>query len=159
MVLYINTVEHCVFIYDGYVKSDSAHVCQREFQQKFSGVDIPARSTIHCLVNKFKTMGLVLDKKIDRKCHILTEDRLANIDARLEHSTRKSLTKLAQQADVLVSSARTAAELLKLCPYKITQVHLLQPRDLATRINFCNWCIQSVNEGTLAPYIYIFFLY
>jgi hypothetical protein len=56
----------------------------------------------------------------------------------LVHLQRKSLEKLAQNADVLVSSARTPTKLLKLCPYKITQVHSLQPRNPATRINFCN---------------------
>jgi hypothetical protein len=37
----------------------------------------------------------------------------------LVHSPRKSLAKLAREADVLVSSARTTTKLLKLHPYKI----------------------------------------
>jgi hypothetical protein len=61
------------------------------------------------LVNKFKAMGSVLDKKVKRRCHILTEEKL-DIGARLEHSPIKSLAKLAQQADVLVSPARTATK-------------------------------------------------
>jgi transposase len=64
------------------------------------------------LVNKFKTTGLVLDKKTKGRCHILNEEKLHNIGARLEHSQRKSLAKPAQQADILVSSARTATKLL-----------------------------------------------
>jgi hypothetical protein len=38
--------------------------------KKYPGVDIPARSTIHYLVNKFKTTGSVLDKKIKRRHHV-----------------------------------------------------------------------------------------
>jgi hypothetical protein len=103
--------------------------------------------TIHHLVNKFKTIGSVLDKKIKTRCHILTEETL-DIGARLEYLPRKSLAKLAQQADVSVSSV-TATKLLKLCHNKITRVYSLQPTDPATRIHFCNWFIQSVS--TLHP--------
>jgi hypothetical protein len=81
------------------------------------------------LVKKFKTTGSVMDKKIKGRHHILNEEKPDNTDARLEHSPRKSLAKLAQQADILVSSARTNTNLLKLHPHKITQVHSLQPRD------------------------------
>jgi hypothetical protein len=52
--------EECIFICDSYVKCDSAHICCREFQHKFPGVDISARSAIHYLVNKLKTAGLEL---------------------------------------------------------------------------------------------------
>jgi hypothetical protein len=60
----------------------------REFQQTFLGVDILARSAIHCLVKKFKTTGLVFNKKVKRRCHILTEEKLDVIGARLERLPR-----------------------------------------------------------------------
>jgi hypothetical protein len=66
---YLHTVGH-IFIYNSYKKRESACVCCREFQQKFFGANIPARSTILYLVNDFKTMGSVLDKKIKKKPHI-----------------------------------------------------------------------------------------
>jgi hypothetical protein len=44
----------------------------------------------------------------------LTEEKLYNISARLEHLPRKSLAKLDQQADVSIFSARIATKLLKL---------------------------------------------
>jgi hypothetical protein len=97
-------------------------------------------------------IGSVLDSKIKRRCHTLTKEKSDSIGARLEHSPRKSLTKEAQQPDVLVYPARTATKLLKLFLYKITQVHLMQPRDPSTRINVCSWFIKSVNEGTLDPH-------
>jgi hypothetical protein len=61
------TIDQHSFFYNSHVKSNSAHVCRREFQQKFPGAHIPAWSTIHYLVNKFKTKGSVLDKKIKKK--------------------------------------------------------------------------------------------
>jgi hypothetical protein len=150
------TVQKHIFIYNSYIQSDSACVCCRKFQQKFPGVDIPATSTIHHFIDKLKTVSLVLDKKIKRRCHILTEGILDDTSARLEHLPQKSLAKLPQQADVSVSSARTTTKLLKLSLYKIPQVHALQLRDSATRIHFCNWFIQSVNEGTLDPQLLFF---
>jgi hypothetical protein len=61
-------------------------------------------------------MGSVLNKKIERRCHVLTEEEVDNIGARLECSPKKLLAKVAQQADVLVSSARSDTKLLKLLP-------------------------------------------
>jgi hypothetical protein len=52
----------------------------RELKKKF-----PARSTIHYLVNKFKTTGSVLDKKIKRRHHVLIEEKLDDTGVRLEH--------------------------------------------------------------------------
>jgi hypothetical protein len=65
-----SAVEQCIFIYNSYVKNDSACVCCTEFQQKFCGDDMPAKSTIHYLVNKLKTKGSLLDKEIKRRHHI-----------------------------------------------------------------------------------------
>jgi hypothetical protein len=46
------------------------------------------------LVSKFKTVGLVLDKKIKR-CHKLSEEKLDDVCARWECSSRKSQAELA----------------------------------------------------------------
>jgi hypothetical protein len=59
-------------------------------------------------------------KKIKRGCHMLTEEKLNGIGARLEHLPGKSLGKVVQQVDVSISSARTATKLLKLFSYKVT---------------------------------------
>lgn len=69
------------------------------------------------LVSKLETVCSVLDKKVKR-CHVLTQEKLYNIGARLEHFPRKSLAKMAWLAEVLVASARTTTKLLKLCPVK-----------------------------------------
>jgi hypothetical protein len=80
------------------------------------------------VVNKFKTTVLVLDKKIKRRRHVLTEEELDDTGSRLKRSPRKSLAKLAEEADVSVTSAGTGTKLPELRPDKITQVHSLQPR-------------------------------
>jgi hypothetical protein len=46
--------------------------------------------------------------------------------ARLEHKTRKSLKRLAQEIGVLKSTPRRATQLLKLRPCKTTVIHALQ---------------------------------
>jgi hypothetical protein len=69
----------------------------------------------------------------------LTEEKPDNIGARLERSPRKSLAKLAQEADVSVSSARTATELLKLRPYKMTSAFIT-----TKRLSYNENCLQLV---------------
>jgi hypothetical protein len=71
---------------------------------------------------------------------MLTEDKLDDIGARLEHTPRKSLKRLAQETGASKSSARRATQLLKLRPYKQQlSTHALQPRDPACRVHFCSW--------------------
>jgi transposase len=51
---------------------------------------VPSRQTVHNLVNKLRTMGLLMDKEQKHKCQVLTEEKLGVIVARLEHAPRKS---------------------------------------------------------------------
>jgi hypothetical protein len=88
-------------------------------------------------MNKLRTTGLLIDKKTKYKCLVLTE-KLDDIGARLEHTPRKSLKRLAQETGVSKSNARTATQLLKLRPYKTIVIHTLQPRDSASRVRSCS---------------------
>jgi hypothetical protein len=81
-------------------------------------------------------MGLLKDKKQKHKSQVLTEEKLDDKGARLEHTPRKSLICL-------------AAQILKLRPYKITVIHCLQLRDPASRVHFCSWFLQSVVKGEI----------
>jgi transposase len=85
----------------------SAGKCQRNFRRKFRGERVPSRQTILNLVNKLRTAGLLIGKKPKHKDHLLTEEKLDDIGARLEHTPRKSLKRLAQETGVSKSSART----------------------------------------------------
>jgi hypothetical protein len=89
-------LEQCVFLYDTYVKYGTATKCRRKFHDE----RVPSRQTIHNLVNKLRTTGLLIDKKQKHKRRVLTE-KLDDTGARLEHTPRKSLKRLAQETGVL----------------------------------------------------------
>jgi hypothetical protein len=110
MVLY--TLEQRVFLYVTHVKYGSARTCRRKFLRKFLDERVPSRQTIHNLVNKLKTTGHLIDKTLKHKLRMLTEVKLDNIGARLEHTPIKSLKRLAQETGMLKSNARMATQLL-----------------------------------------------
>jgi hypothetical protein len=83
---------------------------------------------------------------------VLTEEKLDDIRARLEHTPRKSPNCPAQESWVSKSSARTATQLLKFRPYKTTVFHALEPHDPANGVHFCSWFLQSVIEGEIDPH-------
>jgi hypothetical protein len=115
------TLEQCVFLYDTCVKYESARKRRRKFRRKFHD-KLVRRRTIHNLVNKLRSMGLLIDKKQKHKGRVLTE-KLDDIGARLEHTPRKSLKRLAQEIGVSKSCARRATQLLKHRFYKTTVIH------------------------------------
>jgi hypothetical protein len=88
MVRYI--LEQRVFLYDTHVKYVSARKRWRKCRRKFRGERVPSRQTIHNLVNRLRTTGLLIDKKQKRKCRIFSE-KLDAMGARFERTRRKSL--------------------------------------------------------------------
>jgi hypothetical protein len=106
-------------------------------------------------VNKLRSTGLLIDKKQKHKRRVLTE-KLNGIGARFKYTSGKSLKRLAHETAVSKSSTRTATQVLKLRPYKTTVTHALQPRDLASRIDFRSWFLQSVVEGEINPQLTFF---
>jgi hypothetical protein len=89
------TLEQRVFLYVTHVKYGSARKCRRKFWHKFRDERVPSRQTVHNLVNKLRTTGLVIDKKQKHTRRVLTEEKLDDIGARLEYTRRKSLKCLA----------------------------------------------------------------
>jgi biotin operon repressor len=61
-----------VFLYDTCVKYGSARKCQRKFRDE----RVLSRQTIHNLVNKLRSLGLLIHKKQKHKRRVLTEDKL-----------------------------------------------------------------------------------
>jgi hypothetical protein len=114
-----------MFLYDSYVKKKSYKLCKRRFCHRYPGVRIPASSTILRLVKKVCSIGSFLDKKYTRQNAVLTEEMLDKIGARLEYSPRKSLARLAQQAQVSKTTVWRATKNLHLWLYKITQVQVI----------------------------------
>jgi hypothetical protein len=83
---------------------------------------VPSRQTVHNLVTKLRTTGLLTEKKQKHKRRVITE-KFDDIGARITHTPRKSLKRLSQETGVSKSSARMATQLLKLRPYKTTVIH------------------------------------
>jgi hypothetical protein len=54
---------------------------------------------------------------------VLTEEKLDDTGARLEHTPRKSLKHLTQETRMSKSSVRRATKLLKLRPYKTAVIY------------------------------------
>jgi hypothetical protein len=91
------TSEQRVFMYDTYVKYGSAGKCRQKFRRKYRDGSVPSRQTIHNLVNKLRITELLIDKKTKRKRRVLTEEKLDDIGARLQHTPRKLLNRLAEE--------------------------------------------------------------
>jgi transposase len=98
-------VEQRVFLYDTHVKYGYAKKCQQKFRCIFRNKRVSSKQTIHNLVNKVRSTGLITEK---HKRRALTEEKLDDIEARLEHTRtpRKSLKRLAQETGVSKSNAR-----------------------------------------------------
>jgi hypothetical protein len=107
------TSEQHVLLCDTCVKYGSARKCRRKIRDE----RVRSRQTIHNLVNKLRSTGLVIVKKQKHKPPVFTEEKLDDTGSGLEHTPRKSLNRLAQETGVQKSNARTAAQLLKLRPY------------------------------------------
>jgi hypothetical protein len=81
---------------------------------------------------------------------VLTEEKLDDTGARLQHTPRKSLKHLAQEIEVSKASARRVTQLL-LRSHKTTLIHALQLCDPASRVHFWSWFLQSVDESETDP--------
>jgi transposase len=64
-----------VFLYDTHVKYGSVGKCRRKSRRKFREERVLSRQTIHNLVNKLRTTGLLTDKKTKHKRRVLTKEK------------------------------------------------------------------------------------
>ena len=73
-------------MYDSYVRTDSCREVTRLFGDRFPDI-------FRKLVNRFRETGSVLDRKLQRTRHVLTEENLDEIGQTLERIPRKSLSR------------------------------------------------------------------
>ena len=85
------TLAHRIFMYDSYVQIECCREVTR-LRDRFPDTRVPHRDTVRKLVNKFRETGSVLDRKLQRTRHVLTEENLDEIGQTLERSPRKSLS-------------------------------------------------------------------
>ena len=57
-----------------------------KFRVKFPGGPMPNPSTIRRQAKRLKETGSVKNRKVDRQCHVLTEETLHEFGERLEHT-------------------------------------------------------------------------
>jgi hypothetical protein len=94
------TVKQRVFLYDTYVKYWSARKCRWKFQRKFRDERVFSTHTIHNLVNKLRSTGLLIDNKQKYKRRVPTEAELDDTGVRFVCTPRKSLKRLAEETGV-----------------------------------------------------------
>jgi hypothetical protein len=107
-------------------------------------------------VKKVTSTGSFLDKKYTRQNTVLTEETLDEIGALIRTFASQILARLAQQAQVLKTTAWRETKNLHLWPYKITQVQVTEGGDYGRRMHFCNWFLQAVHDRVLDPKLNIF---
>ena len=61
---------------------------RRKFRVKFPGGPVPNPSTIRLQAKILKESGSVKNRKVNRRCHVLTEETLDEIGERLEHTPK-----------------------------------------------------------------------
>ena len=114
-----------VCIHNTYMKSrKSCSETRRKFRVKLPGQPVPNPSTIRRQAKRVKETGSVKNRKVNRWCHVLTEETLDEIGERLEHTPQKSLKRLSQRTGVSVSPVQRATTLLKL-HIQIVNIHTL----------------------------------
>ena len=78
-----------VYIHNTYMKSrKSCFETRRKFRVKFAGRPVPNPSTIRRQAKIFKETGLVKNRKVNRRRHVLKEETLDEIGERLEHTPK-----------------------------------------------------------------------
>jgi hypothetical protein len=113
------SIEQRVFLTGTYfAKKKSVKKCIWKFRLKFPEAPVPSQPYVNQLIRRRHITGSVLDKKKERKRSVLTEEKLTDIQARLQLSPRKSLRMLAQETDAAYTTAR-ATKFLGFRPYRI----------------------------------------
>jgi hypothetical protein len=112
---------------------------------------VPSQPYVNQLIRKWHITGSVLDKKKERKWSVLTEEKLTDIQARMQLSPWKSFRRLAQEIDVAYTTARRATKLFSFRPYLIQEVHRIKHTDFNLRITFCSWLLLNVHDGIIDP--------
>jgi hypothetical protein len=75
-------------LYNTYLKNKS---CKRRFHHTYPGFRLPTSSVIFKPLKILHSTGSVLNKKYTRKNGVPTEEKLEEIEARLENSLYKSM--------------------------------------------------------------------
>ena len=123
----IHTYSLCerVYIHNTYMKNrKSCSETQRKFRVKFPGRPVSNPSTIRRQAKRFKETGSVMNRKVNRQRHVLTEEILDEIGERLEHAPKISKTFIAGNRVVCTESNKITEITYTYCEY--THVHTMR---------------------------------
>jgi hypothetical protein len=70
---------------------------EKKFPRKFSGITVPSATDIHELTVIARYTASFVDRNLFKKICVLTEDKVDEVRAKLEHATLKYLRCLAKE--------------------------------------------------------------
>ena len=108
------------------------------------------KNTVHNIMTKFKETGSVADSKRSGRPRTATnEENQINTLAVFQRSPIKSPQKAADEIGISRSSVLRILKLHKYHPYICQLIHGLDEEDEFTRMDFCQWGIESLESNTL----------
>jgi hypothetical protein len=122
-------------------KSFRLHV--RKFLQRYPVAIQPSKTCFLKLFNKGWETSSIHDKKKWCPKHALAEQRLDDIQVRMEMGPKKCSYQLGQKCGISKSSVLWC---LRCHLYKVSVIQKLIPADPAVCTNVCNWMLQSVHS-------------
>lgn len=111
---------------------------------------VPSVNSIRqVVVHLFQTGNMNHQVLQNRNRPVTRNANLVNrINVLITRNPRKSVRKLAAECNTSISSVhRVLRNNLHLKPFKIQNVQQLLPQDMRSRLTFCNWSINQINNG------------
>jgi hypothetical protein len=106
----------------------------------------PSPLTVQRLINKFKRTGSVANiKKPGRPRTTITDDKAADVLAKIMVSPIKSSRKLGPESGISKSSARNILKKYKFFPYKMQTIQRLGGTDFERRLEFSQWGTEQID--------------
>ncbi|XKL68432.1 hypothetical protein PGB90_003923 [Kerria lacca] len=122
----------------------SYKIIRERFRDEYPDADMPNKSFIKRLMDKFKKTGSVLNALRGCSSPAVTDEKREEINARMSATPTLSFPKLAQ-VNVKHSSTYCAMRSIEY-PYRICVLHELKPLDCGKRVKFCRWFLNYIRQ-------------
>jgi hypothetical protein len=125
--------------------------CKNEFRAKYPDniQDDSLLTHIGRIVNRFLTTGTVSKGKSSGRPPV-SDEIVEDLRERVEETPQISVARLSQQSGVPRSTChKIIKNRLQLHPYKISVIQELQPADYQSRVEYCNWFQNHLNNDHL----------
>lgn len=152
------TVQENTFIIEAYFRSGrlvneewqySIPECKAQFRLKFPNKIVEETALQHHvrqIIERFQTTGSVLKGKSTGRLQT-NQNVTEQVQALVEENPHSSLRRLSARTDVSYSTVRRILKKrLHMHPYKITLVQKILPRDHNSRMQYCNFFQENLNN-------------